>query len=125
MRLLWRAAALAVIAGSAGGDDIHPVVDAILGKRQDVLARQDFLTVLNTAIRADVAIPGEQLAVGQARLEVEGIDVGHALGANDAVDGDDRLLAGLGVMPAMEYGDLAPGLPAHLIRRVVDHGLLK
>jgi len=123
--LLGGAVALAVVAGAAGGDHVHPGVDTVLGKRDDVLARQVFLMEMVAAVGADVAVAGEKLAVGQARLEVEGVDVGHAAGADDAVDGDDGLLAGGGIVAAAEHGDLPTRLPAHFVRRVVDDRLLQ
>ena len=98
-RLLRGAVAFAVVAGTAGGHHIHPAIDAVLGERNDVLARQVFLVELVAAIGADIAVTGEQLAVGEPGLQMKRIDVGHALGANDAVDGDDGLHAGERVMP--------------------------
>jgi hypothetical protein len=77
------------------------------------------------AVGADVAVAREQLAVGQAGTQVEGVDVGHAAGADDAVDRDDRLLTRDGVVPAAEDSNLLPGFPAHLLGGVVDHRLLQ
>ena len=38
MGLLGRAVAFAVVAGTAGGDHIHPAIHTILGERNDVFA---------------------------------------------------------------------------------------
>jgi hypothetical protein len=106
--LLGRAAAaLAVVAGPAGGDHVHPVVLPVLRKRDDVFAREVFFVEMAAAVGADIAVAGEQLAVGQAGLEVKRVDVGHALGADDAVDRDHRLLARDGVVAAVEHRHLA------------------
>jgi hypothetical protein len=80
------------------------------GKGNDVLARQFGLREKIAAVGADVAVAREQLAVGQAGAQIEGVDVGHAAGADDAVDRDDRLLAGDGVVSTAEHGNL--GCPA-------------
>lgn len=123
--LLGRAAALAVVAGAAGRDHIHPGVDAVLRKRDDVFAREVFLVEMVAAVGADVAVAHEQLAVGQPRFQVEGVDIGHALGADDAVDVDDGLVAGDGVVAAMESRHPRTHLPAHFIRGIVQHGLFE
>ena len=124
-RLLRRAAALAVVAAAAGRHHVHPVVLAVLGEGDDVLAGQLFFVEQPAAIGADVAVARKQLAVGEARLQLEGIDVRHALGADDAVDPDDRLLAAMRIDAAAEHGDIGPGLPANLVGGVVQHGLLQ
>ena len=90
-----------------------------------MLAHQVFFNKMITTVGADIAVTRKQLAVGQAGAQVERVNIGHALGADDAVDGDDRLFAGTGIVAAMKNSDLAPGLPAYLARRVVNHGLFK
>jgi hypothetical protein len=40
--------------------------------------------------------------------------LGTPLGADDAVDRDDRLLTRDGVVPAAEHGNFLPDFPAHL-----------
>ena len=82
--LLGGAAAFAVVAGAAGGDDVHPVVAAVLGEGDDVLACEFGFVVLAAAVGADVAVAGKELAIGEARLEIKGVDIGNALGADDA-----------------------------------------
>ena len=77
------------------------------------------------AIRADVAVTGEELVVGQARLQIKRVDVGHALGADDAVDRDDGLLSCDGIGAAMKHRHLAARFPAHLVGRVVKDRLLQ
>jgi uncharacterized repeat protein (TIGR01451 family) len=57
--LLGRAAALAVVAGAAGRHHVHPVVLAVLGEGDDVLAGELVLVELVAAVRADVAVAGE------------------------------------------------------------------
>ena len=64
-----------VVAGAAGCDHVHSGINAILGKRNDVFARQVFLLKMVAAVGADIAVTCKQLAVGQAWLEVEGVDV--------------------------------------------------
>ena len=59
-------AALAMVAGTASGDNIHPDVNAILCKRDDVLARQAFFGVLLATISAGIPIAREQFGVRQA-----------------------------------------------------------
>ena len=83
------------------------------------------VVVFVAAVGADVAVAGEQLAVGEAGLQFEGIDVRHALGADDAVDRDDRLPAAVGVDASPEHGHLRACLPAHLVGGIVQHGLLQ
>ncbi len=77
------------------------------------------------AVRADVAVAAEEFVVGQARLQIKRVDVGHALGANDAVDHDDGLLPCDGIGAAVKHRNLAAGLPAHLVGRVVNDRLLQ
>ena len=86
--LLGRAIAFAVVAGFAGGDDVHPVVYAMLAEGADVFAGEFGFVEFVAAVGANVAVTGKQFAVGQAGFELKGIDFGHALGANDAVDTD-------------------------------------
>ena len=125
MCLLGRAVAFAVVAGSAGGDHVHPAVLTLLRERDDVLAGQGLLVKVIAAVGAEVAVARKQLAVGQAWLQVEGVDAGHALGADDAVDRDDRLLACDGVGAAMENCNLAARFPANIAGCVVNHRLFK
>jgi hypothetical protein len=125
VRLLGGAAAFAVVAGAAGGDHVHPRVDAILSERNDVLARQNLFMEVLAAVGADIAVARKEFAVGQAWLEIEGVDAGHALRADDAVDGDERLLARHGVVAAPEQRHLRAHLPTHLTGSVVEYGLLK
>ena len=94
-----------MIAGTARRDHVHPVVDPVLRKRNNVLTGQVLLMEMVTTVSADVAVTGEELAIGQARFEIEGIDVGHTARANNAVDRDDGLLTGDGVVPAMKHGN--------------------
>ena len=117
--------ALAVVARTAGGDDIHPFVNAVLGERDDVFTGQVVLVKLPTAVCAQIAVARKQFAIGQARAQAEWADVGHALGADDAVDSDDRLLAGACVEAAMKHGNLRAHFPAHFLRRVVNDRLLQ
>ena len=90
-----------------------------------MLARQFFLVRILTAVSADVAVAREQLAVGQAWLEVEGVDVRNALGADDAADSDDRLLARDGVVAAAKACHLRAHLPPHFLGGVMQNGLLQ
>ena len=123
--LLWGAVAFAVVAGATGGDHVHPDVNAVLGKRNDVLTREVFLNEVVAAVGAHIAVTKEKLAVGQAGLELKRVDFGHALGADDAVDRDDRLLACDGVGAAMENCNLAARFPANIAGCVVDHRLFE
>lgn len=123
--LLGRAAALAVVAGPAGGDHVHPGVDAVLRERNDVLARELVFVEMPAAVSTDVAVAREQLAVGEPRALGEGIDARHALGADDAVDRDLRLLAGDGIVAATEHGHLRAHLPADFVRCIVDDRLFE
>lgn len=125
MRLLRRARALAVVAGAAGRDHVHPVVLAVAREGHDVFARQVLFVETPTAVGAHIAVAGKELAVGQAGLELERVDAGHPLGADDAVDGDHRLLTRYGVVPAPEPGNLAAGLPAHFPGGVMNHRLFE
>ena len=54
MRLLGRAIALAVVATAAGGDDVHPAVEAALRQGNDVLTSQIFFDPAITAVSADI-----------------------------------------------------------------------
>ncbi len=123
--LLRRAVGFAGVAGTAGGDDVHPMVMSVLAKRHNVFSGEFAFVEMVAAISAQVAVAGKQLGIGQPRAQIEGVDVGHALGADDAVDLDDGLLSGDGVVPAMKNGDLCPGLPAHLLGGIVDDRLFE
>ena len=123
--LLGGAVAFTVVAGAAGGDHIHPVVHALLRKRNDVLACEVGFMETPAAVCADVAVADEELAVGQTGAQVKRIDLGHAPGADDAVDPDDRLQPRHCVMAAAKHRHLAAGLPAHLAGGVVHHRLLQ
>ena len=123
--LLRRAVALAMVAWPAGGDHVHPAVDAVLGKRDDVLAGQALFMEQAATVGADVAVAREQLGVGQAGLEAERVDVGNTLGADDAVDGDHRLLAGARIVAAAKYRHFAARLPSHFSGGVMNDRLLE
>ena len=90
-----------------------------------MLARQVFLLKMVAAIGANIAVSRKQLCIGEAGLELEGVDVGHAFGANNAVDRDDRLLTGARIVAAMKHRHLAAHLPANLLGGVVDDRLLE
>jgi len=80
MLACWGAVALAVVARATGGDHVHPVVDTVLGEWNDVLARQVVFMEVPAAVGAHIAVADEQLGIGQARAQVEGVDAGHAIG---------------------------------------------
>ena len=84
-----------------------------------------FFIEVCTAVGADIAVTGKELAVGKPRLHVEGVDIGHALGANDAVDRNHRLDPGHRVMTAVKRGHKRAHFPANLISRVVQNSLFK
>ena len=123
-RLLGGAAALAVVARAAGCHHIHPSVHAFLSKGHDVFAGQFGLVIGVAAVGAYIAIADKQLGVGEAGAKVKGVDVGHALGANDAVDSDDGLLSGDGVVSTMKHSDFAAGFPTNLVCRVMQNRFL-
>ena len=64
--LLGRAAALSMVAATAGGDHIHPGVDAFLGEGDDVFSGEFLLVKTVATVGAHISIPNKQLAVGQA-----------------------------------------------------------
>ena len=119
------AVAFAAVAGPAGGNHIHPDINTVLRERNDVFARQIFLVEMIATVSTNIAVTGKQFAVGQAGLEVEGIDVGDTPGADDAVDSDDGLLTGDCIVAAMEHSNLGAHLPAHLFGGVMNHRLFK
>ncbi|MDT4870624.1 hypothetical protein FQZ97_1057090 [compost metagenome] len=125
MRLFGRAVALAVVARPAGRHHVHPQITPVLAQRHDVLAGQFFLDEMFTTVGAHIAITRKQLAVGQRGPQVERVDARHALGADDRVHVDDGLASGDRVVSAMKHRDLGPHLPAHFIRRVVQHGFFQ
>ena len=125
MGLLGRAVAFAVVAGTAGGDHIHPAVDTILGEWNDVLAGQIFLMEPFTAVSADTAITDEQLVVGQTWFKEKGVDTWHAPGANNAVDRDDGLLASKRIVAAVKYGNPRTHFPPHFLSGVMNDCLLQ
>ena len=77
------------------------------------------------AVSAQVAVAGEQFAVGQTRFQIEGVDTRHALGADDAVDDDFGLYACDRVVAATVNRDFHTGFPTHLVRRVMRDGLFE
>jgi len=123
--LLGCSTAFAVVAGTARGDDVHPGVNALLRKRHDVFAGQVFFMEVLAAIGAYIAVAHEKFAIGQAGFKLKRIDLGHALGANDAVDVDDGLVAGDGVVAAVKRCNARTHLPAHFFRGVVQHGFFQ
>ena len=124
-RLLGGAGGFAVIAAFAGRDDIHPVILPIECIRDDVFAGEVFLVEMTATVSADVAVSHEEFAVGQAGAQVKGVDLGHALGADDGADMNDALLAGDGVVPAAKRGHAFAHLPAHLFGGIVNDRLLQ
>ena len=87
-RLLRRAVGFAVVTGLAGSDHVHPSVLTVLAEGDDVFAGQIGFVEIVAAVSAQVAVAGEEFAVGQTRFQIEGVDARHALGADDAVDDD-------------------------------------
>ena len=77
------------------------------------------------AVRAHIAVTHKQLAVGQAGFQLKRVDLRHALGANDAVDGDDGLIARDGVVTAMKSCYASAHFPPHFIRCIVEHRFLQ
>ena len=67
--LLGRAVTFAVVTGAASGHHVHPGVNALLCEGDDVLAGQIVLMKVVAAISANIAVPNEQLGVGQAGFE--------------------------------------------------------
>ena len=63
--LLWGAVALAVVAGFAGGVYVHPGVDTVLGKGNDVLAGEIVFMQLLAALGTHIAVARNQFAVCQ------------------------------------------------------------
>ncbi len=127
MRLLWRAGGLAVVAVFASGDDIHPTIHTALGIRDDVFAGELVFPVaaaIDTAVSANVAVTHEEFAIGEAGAQIEGVDAGHAFGADDGRNVDDALLTGDRVVPAAKCGHALAHFPTHLIGGVMDHRLL-
>jgi hypothetical protein len=80
---------------------------------------------LFTAVSADTAITAEQLVVRQTWFKVKRVDTGHALGANDAVDRDDRLFAGERIVATMKHGNLRAYFPPHFLSGVMNDCLLQ
>ena len=119
--LLWRAAAFTVVASAAGGDDVHPSVDAVLSEGDDVFACQFLFMKMIAAIRTDVTVSGEEFAIGQPRLHLKRVDLGHTTGADDAVHGDDGLHARDGIVPTVVNSHLPTRLPADVFAGIVNH----
>ena len=114
-RLLRGAAAFAVVAGAAGSDNIHPGINTFLREGNDVFARQVFFMKMLAAVGTHIAVTHKELAIGQAGFEFKRVDFGHALGANNAVDGDDGLVTRHGVVATVKRGDMCAHLPANLV----------
>ena len=123
--LLGRAAAFAVVAGAAGRDHIHPCVDALLGKRNDVFTRQVLFIKMLAAVGAHIPVAREQFDVGQARFEFKWVDFRHTLGPDDAVNSHDGLLARDRVVAAVKGDHASAHFPAHLVSCVMQHGFFK
>lgn len=123
--LLRRAVTLAMVARTAGSHHIHPDIPALLAQRDDVLTGEINLCEMVAAISADIPVSGKQLAVAQARAQIERVDVRYATRADDAVDRDDRLFTGDGIVTTVENSHSCPRFPAHFFRRIVDHRLFK
>ena len=123
--LLGRAVGFAVVTGFASGDHVHPSVLAVLAEGDDVFSGQIGFVEIVAAVCAQVAVAGEEFAVGQSRLQIEGVDARHAFGADDAVDDDFGLNAGDSVVAASVNRDFGSGFPAHLARRVMRDGLFE
>ena len=90
-----------------------------------MFARQQLFVEMVAAVGTHIAVTGKQLGVGEAGVQVEGVDGGHALGADDAVHGDDGLHPRDRVVPAMEHRHLGTKLPAHVLRGIVDHSVFE
>ena len=125
VRLLRGTVALAVVAGLAGSYHIHPGIYTVLREGNDVFAGQMLFREMATAVGAHIAVPGKQLVVGEPRAQVERVNFGHTTRANDAIDPNNGLQAGHGIVSAMENCHFTPGLPAHFARRVMGDRLLQ
>ena len=90
-----------------------------------MFAGQVFLLKMAATVSTEVAITRKQFAIGQPRSHLEWIDAWHPPRTDNAIDADDGLFAGNGVVTTAKDRDLAARLPAHLPRRVMGHGLLQ
>ena len=88
-RLLGGSGTFAVIAGTAGRDQIHPAVLPAGAHGDNVLASEITLVELPPAIGADTAVTRKELAICQPRQQFVRVDIRHALGADDGVDVND------------------------------------
>ena len=63
MGLFWCAVAFSVVARLACGYDVHPRIDALLGKWNDVLTRQIGFMEMVAAVSTYIAVADEQFPI--------------------------------------------------------------
>jgi len=123
--LLGSAAAFAVIAGATGRYHVHPVVYAILGKRNNVFTGKVCLMETATTISTNIAVTRKQFGIGEAGTQVKGIDIGNAPRADDAVYANNGLQARVRIVTTAKHGNLGTSLPTHLARGVMNNRLFQ
>ena len=123
--LLGGATAFSLVAGSAGGDYIHPDIAPALGYRHDVVACQAQAGQPFAAVGADVLIAVKQLAIVEWRHLVEMATIEcAALDGDDAVGADFRALASHAADAAMDGEAVLADAPGHQILGVVEARVL-
>ncbi len=123
--LFWRAPAFPLIAGTTGGDHVHPRIAPALRNRRDMVARQAGAGQAVATIGADMAVAMEQLAVVERRHLAE-LTPGQraALDGDDAVRTDFRLLPGQPAEAAMDGEAVISRRPGHQVLGVIKAGML-
>ena len=117
----WSFVALAPVAGAAGGDAVHPAVEAAARHRRDVLARQLVEVEAPTAVGADLAVAIEQLRVAQRRNLAPGTRRDRAAHRDDRVQFDARLQAADALDAAAQHVEGVAERPRHRIAGI-QHG---
>src|SRR4051812_7622731 len=113
------------VAMLAGGDHVHPCVEAAPGDGRDVIAGEPEEAELAAAVGAHLLVPAEKLAIVEGRHLVEALRRKRLAPYRDnGVGGDARAQAGVARDAAVKCERAVAERPGDQVFGVIEAGLL-
>ena len=123
VRFFRQSVAFAAVAGTAGGDAVHPAVSPASRAGDDVFAGQQVESKVAAAVGADLTVAGEELGVGQGRRHPPGSARDSAAHGDDGVHLDARRQPGSALDAAAQNLAGAAHGPGHTVASVKNRRL--